>query len=72
MLPMKDTRNRIFVFIEVNGIDNINPFKKSKLYTITDDVISSGDALFSAQGYRISDLKDNASSYILRENNKNN
>lgn len=71
MIPMKDTQNRIFIFIEINGIDNISPFKKSKLYTITDDVLSTGDALFSAQSYRFGDLKDNASVFILRDNNKN-
>ena len=74
MLPMKDLKNRIFLFIEMNGLSGLSNtliLKKSELYKITDDVMVSDDPTFSAQSFRYNDLNNNSSMLMLRDNNKN-
>ena len=64
---MKDIKNRIFLFVELNGITNTTPFTKSKLNNITDDIIRSQDVAHTIQSFEFNEMKNNVSMLLLKE-----
>ena len=68
-MTLQNIKKRIFIFVSLNDV-NYDPFNKSKLSTITDNVVVSESSGVGMKYYKLNELQHEMTSSIVDENKR--